>query len=191
MISMSRRSAALALLMCAAPLLIAAAPATAQDGLSMSAHTDSTARVIPRVPLSYADASLRTQDRQVALLLTETDVVLQLTNHGLSQVRADIRHGDGDREGLGNRILAQMLSAGVGELLDHGIAAPLATLRRARVDGSRLVLENREGADLFAGVEVNGKHPMEEFSPADARRFADAVNRAIREQRAVASAPRR
>jgi len=191
MISFSRRSAALALLIGAAPLLIAAAPAAAQGRLTMSAHADSTARVIPRVPLSYADASLRTHDRQVALLLTGTDVVLQLTDRGLSQVRADVRHGDGDQAGLGSRIVAEVLSAGVGELLDHAIAAPLSTLRRARVEGSRLVLENREGADLFADMEVNGRHPMEEFSPAEARRFADAVNRAIREQRAVASAPRR
>lgn len=186
------RSAALALVLAAAPLLHAA-PAAAQRSLSMHADTDSTARIIPRVPLSYADASLRTRDRQVALLLTDTDVVLQLTDRGLSGVSADIRHGDanGEAQGLGSRILAHMLSAGVGELLNHGIAAPLSTLRRARVDGSRLVIENRDGADLFADVEVNGKQPMEEFSPADARRFADAVNRAIRQHRAVASGPRR
>ncbi len=192
MISAIYRSAAFALVLGAAPTLLASTPAAAQRGLSMHAETnDSTTRVVPRVPLSYADASLRTRDRQVALLLTNTDVVLQLTDRGLSGVSADIRRGDGDREGLGSRILAHVLSAGVGELLNHGIAAPLSTLRRARVEGSRLVLENREGADLFADVEVNGKQPMEEFSPDEARRFADAVNRAIRQHRAVASAPRR
>ncbi|HEU4557220.1 MAG TPA: hypothetical protein VFS20_05200 [Longimicrobium sp.] len=185
------RSAAVALVVAAAPLLLAAAPAAAQRSVSMKAETDSTARIVPRVPLSYADASLRTRDRQVALLLTDTDLVLQLTDRGLSGVRSDIRRGDGEQEGLGSRILAHVLSAGVGEFLNHGIAAPLSTLRRARVDGSRLVIENRDGEDLFAEVEVNGKQPMEEFSPDEARRFADAVNRAIRQHRAVASGPRR
>ena len=113
MISSICRSAAFALALGATAVLLAATPATAQRGLSMRAQTDSTTRVVPRVPLSYADASLRTRDRQVALLLTDTDVVLQLTDRGLSGVRSDIRRGDGVKEGLG-RILAHVLSAGVG-----------------------------------------------------------------------------
>lgn len=192
MISSICRSAAFALALTAAPVLLLPAPAAAQrGGLSMRAQTDSTTRAVPRVPLSYAEARLRTRNRAVEMLLTDTDVVLQLTDRGLSDVRADIRRGDGEAKGAGSRILAHVLSAGVGELLNHGIAAPLATLRRARVDGSRLVLETREGHDLFADVEMNGTRPMQDFSPADARRFADAVNRAIRDHRAVASGPRR
>jgi hypothetical protein len=76
-----------------------------------------------------------------------------------------------------------MLGAGVVGLLDHGIAHRLSALRQARVDGSRLVLENRQGERVFADVDVNGHRVMDDFSPAEAQRFAAAVNDAIKRQR--------
>jgi hypothetical protein len=51
------------------------------------------------------------------------------------------------------------------------------------VDGSRLILENQAGERVFEDVDVNGRHVMDDFSPAEAERFAAAVNRAIRRQR--------
>jgi hypothetical protein len=76
-----------------------------------------------------------------------------------------------------------MIRAGVSGILDHGVAYRVSALRRARAEGSRLVLEDREGKPVFAGVEINGRHPMDDFPPEDARRFADAVNRAIQARR--------
>jgi hypothetical protein len=79
----------------------------------------------------------------VALLLTDTTVVLQLTDRGLNQMRTQLSE---DAQGTSGGVLARMLGAGLGELLDHGIAYRLSALRGARADGGRLVLEDHGGA---------------------------------------------
>jgi hypothetical protein len=76
-----------------------------------------------------------------------------------------------------------MLGAAVAELLDHGVAYRLSALRSARAEGSRLVLEDREGHHVFEDVEVNGRHPMDEFDPRELDRFAATLDRAIRQRR--------
>jgi hypothetical protein len=68
-------------------------------------------------------------------------------------------------------------------MFDHGIAYRLSALGSARADGSRLVLEDRAGKRVFDQVELNGRNVMDDFSPAEAERFAAAVNRAIRGHR--------
>jgi hypothetical protein len=68
-------------------------------------------------------------------------------------------------------------------MLDHAIAYRLSALRSARVEGSRLVLEDLGGHRVFDQVELNGRQVMDDFSPAEAERFAAAVNRALRGQR--------
>jgi hypothetical protein len=167
----------------AASLLLAtASPAAAQ--LQVSAHVnapDSVAWIVSRQPLGIADATLRSRDRTVAVLLNDTTIVLQLTDRGLDQVSDKIENDS--TSGIGSRILARMLGAGVVGLLDHGIAHRLSALREARVEGSRLVLENIEGERVFADVDVNGRRVMDDFSQTEAERFAAAVNRAIRSRR--------
>jgi len=163
-------------------LFAAAAPATAQ--LQVSARVpapDSVAWVVAREPLGVADATLRNRDRTVAVLLNDTTIVLQLTDRGLDRISHDIENDS--TKGMGGRLLARILGAGVVGLLDHGIAHHLSALRAARVEGTRLVLENRKGERVFADVDVNGRRVMDDFSPAEAERFAAAVNDAIRRQR--------
>jgi hypothetical protein len=158
--------------------------ATAQAQLQVSAHVnapDSVAWVVRRQPLGVAEATLRNRDRTVAVLLNDTTIVLQLTDRGLDRIGEEIENDS--TKGEGSRILARMLGAGVVGLLDHGIAHRLSALREARVDGSRLVLENRQGERVFATVDVNGHRVMDDFSPAEAQRFAAAVNDAIKRQR--------
>ena len=163
-------------------LLAASSPAAAQLQVSMHVNApDSVAWVVSRQPLGIAEATLRSRDRAVAVLLNDTTVVLQLTDRGLDQIGHDIENDS--TKGVGGRIIARMLGAGIVGLLDHGIAHRLSALREARVEGSRLVLENRAGERVFADVDVNGRQVMDDFSPAEAERFAAAVNRAIRRQR--------
>jgi hypothetical protein len=180
MSSPTRRLAPLATAL-AVGLVLAARPATAQGQVAMrTAAADSVATVVRRQPVEGANATLRTRDRHVALLLTDTTVVLQFTDRGLDHMNAEL----GDRaQGTGGRILARMVGAGLAELLDHGIAYRLSALRGARADGGRLVLEDHTGSRVLAETEVNGRRVMDDFSPAEAERFAAAVNRAIRAQR--------
>ena len=180
MSSPTRRLAPLAAALAVA-LVLAPRPSTAQGHVAMrAAAADSVAAVVRRQSVAGAHATLRTRDRHVALLLTDTTVVLQFTERGLAHMRTEL--GD-DAQGSGGRILARMLGAGLAEMLDHGIAYRLSALRGARADGGHLVLEDHAGHRVFADTQVNGRRIMDDFSPAEAERFAVAVNRAIRTQR--------
>jgi hypothetical protein len=159
----------------ASALLLLAAPAAAQRTV---APPSDTSWIVPRVPLARAATSLRTRDADAAVLLMDTTLVLQFTDQGLSELNASIR--DSAPEGVGHRLFARMLGSALGEMLDHGIAYDLRALRGARVEGSRLVLEDLDGNRVFDRVELNGRDVMDDFSPAEAARFAAAVNRALR-----------
>ena len=154
--------------------LLLAAPATAQ--VTVTSGSDSS-WIVQRVPLARAATSLRTRDAQAAVLLMDTTLVLQFTDQGLSRMNAKVR--DSMPQGIGNRLLARMVGSALNEMFDHGIAYNLRGLRGARVEGNRLVLEDLAGKRVFDKVEFNGRDVMDDFSPAEASRFAAAVNRAL------------
>jgi hypothetical protein len=163
--------------------LAAATPARAQK-ISISAHEnapDSVSFIVPREQYDVANAKVRSRDKSVTLLLTDTTLVLQLSQRGMDRVRSEVSQPKTD--GVGAWLVARVLGAGVAGLLDHGIAYRLSALRSARAEGSRLVLEDRDGHRVFENVEVNGTQLLEDLPPDDARRFAADVNRAIRARR--------
>jgi hypothetical protein len=159
----------------ASGLLLLAAPATAQRP---GTPPSDTSWIVPRVPLAQASKSLRTRDAQAAVLLMDTTLVLQFTDEGLSRMTASVR--DSAPQDVGHRLLAGMVGSALGEMFDHGIAYNLRALRGARVEGNRLVLEDLAGKRVLDRVELNGRDVMDDFSPAEASRFAAAVNRALR-----------
>ncbi len=162
-------------------LALGARPAAAQSQLELRAdHGDSVAAVVRRQSVDGASAVLRTRDRRVALVLGDTTVVLQFTDRGLDHVRQQLSE---EAEGKAGGILVRMLAAGVLEMLDHGIAYRLSAVRAARTDGGRLLLEDRDGQRVFGGVEANGRRVMDDFSAAEAERFAAQVNRVLRARR--------
>lgn len=168
------RFAARALVVTASVALLA----TSADAQGTAKTSSDTSWIVQRVPLTRAASSLRTRDAQAAVLLMDTTLVLQFTDEGLQRMKAGTR--DSTPQELGARIFARMMGAALGELFDHGIAYDLRALRSARVEGNRLVLENLAGKRIFDNVEVNGRDVMDDFSPAEAARFAAAVNKAIR-----------
>jgi len=156
-------------------LSLLATPAAAQRG--ETASTDST-WVVTRVSPAKARQSLRTRSNQATVLLLDTTLVVQVTDRALAQMKASVR--DSASEGLGARVIAQVIGSTLGAIFDHGIAYDLRGLREARAEGSRLVLEDRAGKRVFDRMELNGRDLMDDFSPAEASRFAAAVNRALR-----------
>ena len=117
----------------------------------------------------------------VAVLLMDSTLVLQLTDLGLDEMSDDVARESSDK--TGGRFLARMIGAALTGMFDHGVAYRLSALRSARAEGSRLLLEDLAGHPVFDRVEMNGRQVMEEFTPAEAERFAAAVNRALRGQR--------
>lgn len=154
-------------------------PASAQ-GISLNVP-DSAVRMVPRTDLP-ADRSIRTRNGEVALLLTDADVVMQLTDAGLEHVSRETGEKN-PKEGVVARMVGAMVRAGVLEMLDRGVAFPLDRLKEARIEDRRLLLIDREGERVFADVTINDEKPMDGFSRADAERFAKKVNKAIRERR--------
>jgi hypothetical protein len=169
------RRAARALAIASGLLLLLATPATAQR---TDARGSDTSWIVPRVPLDRAVTTLLTRDSQAAVLLMDTTLVLQFTDRGLSRMDKGIR--DSMPQDFGHRLVARMVGSALVEMFDHGIAYNLRDLRGAHVEGNRLVLEDLAGKRVFDRVELNGQDVMDDFSPADASRFAAAVNRALR-----------
>jgi hypothetical protein len=160
-------------------VLGAAAPASAQKQTMTVNAADSLSFIVPRRAPLESESSLRTRDRKVALVLRDTVVVLQLTDRGMD----GLFDNDTTRRSGGEAIFARMMKAGVSGLMDHGIAYRLSALRTAYADGNRLVLEDRDGKHVFEDTELNGSHPMQDFAPGEAERFARAVKAAIESRR--------
>jgi hypothetical protein len=159
----------------ASGLVLFAVPVAAQR---RGTTASDTSWIVPRVPLTRARNSLRTRDAQAAVLLMDTTLVLQFTDQGLSRMNAGIR--DSVPQDFGARLIARVVGSALSEMFEHGIAYNLRSLRAARVDGNRLVLEDLAGKRVFDRVELNGRNVMDDFTPAEASRFAAAVNQALR-----------
>lgn len=159
----------------ASGLLLLAVPAVAQR---TGTPPSDTSWIVSRVPLTQARKSLRTRDAQAAVLLMDTTVVLQFTDQGLARMNASVR--DSTPQDVAHRLVARMVGFALSEMFDHGIAYNLRALRGARVEGNRLVLEDLAGKRVFDRVEINGRDIMDDFSPAEASRFATAINQALR-----------
>lgn len=165
----------LSLCVIASLFTIRAGSAGAQ-GTSISIHApDSVSYIVPRRDAAPGEPSIKTTSQEGTLILRNGAVILQLTDRGLDHL-FDGDHGD-------RGILVRIAKAGVSGMLDHGIAYRLTALKRAYSDGSRIVLEDKTGARVFETTSYNNHHPMEEFSPAEARRFAKLVQQAIEAQR--------
>ncbi len=156
-------------------LALAAQPAHAQR----RNDSDSDVRVVERQPLRRASSAIETRGGEVALLLIDRRVVMQLTDRGLDEIGRDM-DADAKKESGFARLVSGMVRSGVRTLLDRGIEYPVSELREARYENGRLILEDREGNSIFKDVRVNDIQVMESFSPAAARAFAARVNQARR-----------
>ena len=151
----------------------------AQPAAAQRDRDDSDARVVSRQPLRRAQSAIETRNGQVALLLVDRTLVMQLTDRGLDRVERDM-DDDARKETGFARFVVGVVRSGVRNLLDHGIEYPLSELRDARYENGRIVLIDRQGKQIFENVQVNDMEVMESFSPAEARAFVARVNQARR-----------
>ena len=157
-------------------LALFASPAVAQRH---HRHHDDDTRIISRQPAHRASSTLRTRNGEVALLIVDRTLVMQLTDQGLGRVDREI-HEDAKDDGMFARFVSGIVRSGVRTLLDHGIEYPLSEIGEARYEGGRLLLTDRDGDVIFDDVEINDTDVMRSFSPNEARAFAARINQAKR-----------
>ncbi len=171
---MSHLARALSLAALLAGLLIAtSAQAEAQTVSVRTSNDTSDSRITRRMDERDALSVIRSRNDDAMLLLSSQELVLQLTDATLGKVASDVDSA------AATNLLSRMFRASLATLLDNAIAIELDAIAHARADGTRLVIVNHEGKEVLDNVEVNGRQVMEDFDPADAKRFATAVNAAI------------
>lgn len=139
---------------------------------------DSVARVIDRLPLEAAAFSIVNEEREAALLLRESTMVMQLTDRGLNRIDRELKK-EQDNASLGSRILAAVVGTSIRTLLDRAIEYSLWDVKRAFVEDGVLVIENKAGKRVFEDVNVNDEKLLATFSERDAKRFAKRVNERV------------
>ena len=82
--------------------------------ISVSVHEDapdSVAFIVPRQEYDVANAKVRSRDKTVSLLLTDTTLVLQLSQRGMDRVETEVSEAKRE-EGLAARMVARMSCGG-------------------------------------------------------------------------------
>lgn len=153
--------------------------AAAQQNVKLDNNADADVRIVDRQPLSRAASSLQTRGGDVAFLLVDRALVFQFTDSGLR--RMERRQSEAPAETtLAGRIMGGIFRGGLRHVLARGFEYPLSELREARFTDGELILVDREGKHLFAGMEVNSSKVMRSFPDAEGRAFAARINQALR-----------
>jgi hypothetical protein len=138
---------------------------------------------ISKSSVPVADDSLRAGD--VRIVTTNGGVDLALIGDSISsglspaairKVRQETDTTKVTGTGFGSEI-EKMVKGSVQGAIGTRMSFPISAVREVRYDGEKLVFEwNGEPRRTFEAVKIDGKPMLASFSPADAKRFADAVN---------------
>jgi len=154
--------------------LAVALPLGAQDKGSVRVNIqvpDSVAHVVDRQSAAQAAFAIVSRDGTAALLLQDTTIVAQMTDHGLARMNS--RATTDTIKGAVSRLLARMALGALTPLFDHGIAYHLRDMRDARyADGRLQLIRANGGKEVFRDTSIGNTPLMESFTPSDAIEFA-------------------
>jgi hypothetical protein len=158
--------------------LIVALPdsSTAQKNQAFITAQDIDADIVQRVTPDQAEEAIRTRGGSVDLMLTDSRLIIQFSDHFLENIQQEINKERTGDSGFVDAILSAV-SGGVQTLLDRAMAIPLHELREIRYDDGRLIIIHQNGKEIFNDLEVDGIDVMEDFTPDDGHRFAAAAER--------------
>jgi hypothetical protein len=152
---------------------------------TVAADTTSTAHVPSTVPAdlpasgdSLADGDVRivTTNGGIDLALIGDSISTGLSPQTLRTVRAETDTASVSGSGFGAQ-MERMVKGTVQGAVGTRISFPISDVREVRYDGEKLVFEwVGKPRTLFDKTRIDGKPLLASFAPADARRFADAVN---------------
>jgi len=136
------------------------------------------ADIVPRLSHKDAEIGITSREGSVDLLLTNEAILIQFTDTFLEKIEGEILDSDdlSDATHLGT-VIRSMVSSGVTTLLDRALAIPLYEIDKVYYKNGRLYIINREGKELFEGMEIDEIQVMEDFSRRDARRFVDEAEK--------------
>lgn len=164
----------------AALALTVALPLGAQEKGSVRVNIqvpDSVAHVVDRQSAAQSAFAIVSRDGTAALLLMDTTIVAQMTDHGLARMNS--RATTDTIQGAVSRLLARMALGALQPLFDHGIAYHLRDMRDARYADGRLQLRRAKGGkEVFRDTSIGNTPLMESFTPSDAIEFAKRANAA-------------
>ena len=119
-----------------------------------------------------AHMAITTTDQAASLVLTRRVVALQLTDHMLRRVDAEMAH-ESRREN--NGIFASMIVSAVrgtvGNVLRRSLEVPIRDLRTVDYRNGRLIFVTEDGDRIFENVEIDDTDVTTSFRPQDAQAF--------------------
>jgi hypothetical protein len=126
--------------------------------------------------LAPGDVRIVTTDSSIDLALIGDSISSGLSPHALAKVRRETDTAAVSGSGFGAQ-MEKMVKGTVQSAIGTRVSIPLTAVRAVRYDGTTLVFEwNGTPPKMFVDARVNGKPLLASFAPADAQRFADAVN---------------
>lgn len=162
--------------------LLLAAPLAAQTGSggNVSVNGEVDGRMVPRLDPGDARHAIVTRSGQVALLLTDGELLMQLTDHGREEMDREVER-EIEREGVFAELIGEAVRGSLNIVFRRAMAFPLEEFRDVRYRDGRLEIVGREGKLLFDDMEINDERVMESFRERDARAFAEAFRRVRRQ----------
>jgi hypothetical protein len=124
-----------------------------------------------------ARVAITTEDGDVTLLLTERDVVMQLSDQTLRRVRRELRDAEDDQDNVLASAIVTAVTATVREVLSHSLLCHVRDLSDVSYEDGRLVFTGRNGRAVFGHVSVSDSDVTREFSEKDARKFVREFRR--------------
>lgn len=123
--------------------------------------------------------AITTEDGKVTMLLTNRDVVLQLSDRTVHRVRRELRGKKEEQED--NWFAYAIVSAVEGTvngLIDNSVEYRLRDLRDAYYENGRITIVGRDGKRAFRDTNIDHGDVMSSFSEKDARSFVREFKKA-------------
>ena len=130
---------------------------------------------------------IRSTDGRMKLGLTRDTVFMGLTDSVLAAARADMARDTEEKSSAFAGRIEQFMKRSVSSALRMKLKYPLTDLDSAVYSDGRIKFAYRNRRTMaFENVTVSGHKALESFNPADAQKFVNLVNSAIREERTAA-----
>jgi hypothetical protein len=118
-----------------------------------------------------ARIAITTEDGEMALLLTDRDVVMQLSDRALRRVNRELRDAKDEQDNWLASAIVTAVTGTVRELLDHSFVCHVRDLRDVSYEDGRLVFIGRHGRAVFGNEDACDSDASRAFSERDARNF--------------------